>query len=207
MAEQRSVRPVAMTGRNRAASPRVVARVAGILYLVIFIAGPSGASTATPVRMAVMLACDTGVALIFYVLFKPVSRSLSLLAAAFRLMLVAMLSADSLSYFGALHLFGATHNPAVFDRIDALSLAPFGMHCLLIGYLIFRSKFLPRFLGVLMAIAGMTWMTFVLPSLAQHLSPYNLLPGIVGEGALTLWLLVRGIDERQWRHRSRAASG
>lgn len=183
------------------ASPRLMARVAGALYLLIFIAAPIGASTASPARMIVTLTCDTGVALILYVLFTPVDRGISLLAAISRLVLVAMMTVASLSYFGGLNLFNAAHSAAAFDRIDALSLAPFGVHCLLIGYLISRSEFLPRFLGVLMAIAGVAWLTFALPSLARELYPYNLAPGVVGEGALTLWLLVAGVNEQRWKER------
>jgi hypothetical protein len=66
----------------------------------------------------------------------------------------------------------------------------FGLYCVLIGYLIFRSTFLPRTLGVLMAFGGLGWVTFLSPQLTNYLSPYNMAPGILGEGALTLWLLV-----------------
>ncbi len=166
--------------------------------MLIFIAAPVGAATATPARMAITLMCDTGVALIFYLLFKPVSAGLSSLAAIFRLILVAMLAVDSLSYFGHLNLFGSVRSAAAFDRLDALSLVPFAIHCLLIGYLIFRSTFLPRILGLLMAFAGLAYLTFVSPSLVHHLGAYILIPGIVGEGSLTLWLLVVGVNPRQW---------
>lgn len=178
--------------------PRIKARVAGLLYLLIFIVAPAGASGATPARMIVTLACDTGVAVLFYELFKPVNRNLSALAAIFRLMLVAILAIASLDYFGVVDLFHGAHDASAFDRLDALSLVPFGIHCLLIGYLVFKAGFLPRFLGVLMAIAGLGWLTFASPSLAGHLQPYNLVPGVVGEGALTLWLLVVGLDEKRW---------
>ena len=75
----------------------------------------------------------------------------------------------------------------------------FGVYCLLIGILILKSTFLPRFLGVLMAFGGLGWLTFASPSLAATLSPYNLAPGIIGELTLTLWLLVKGVDEPRWR--------
>jgi len=74
-----------------------------------------------------------------------------------------------------------------------LGLVFFGFYCLLIGWLIIRSTFLPRIVGVGMVIAGLGWLTFLSPPLATSLFPYNLIPGIVGEGLLTLWLLIAGI--------------
>jgi hypothetical protein len=59
----------------------------------------------------------------------------------------------------------------------------FGLYCLLIGYLILRSTFLPRFLGVLMALGGLGWLTFLSPALSSKLSPWNMAPGILGEGS------------------------
>src|SRR5256885_2851826 len=79
-----------------------------------------------------------------------------------------------------------------------LSLVFFGLYCLLIGYLIFRSTFLPRVVGGLMVFAGLGWLTFLSPSLARDLFPYVLAPGIIGEGSLTLWLLLFGVDAQQW---------
>ncbi|HXU19605.1 MAG TPA: DUF4386 domain-containing protein [Verrucomicrobiae bacterium] len=187
------------------ASPRLKARIAGAIYLVIFIVAPAGAATATAARMVITLTCDTGVALIFYSLFKPVSRNLSMFAAIFRLILVAIMAVSSLNYFGALNLFNAGHSSATFNRGEEISLVPFGIHCLLIGYLIFRSSFLPRILGVLMMFAGLGWVTFLSPAFANHLYPYILAPGILGEGALTLWLLVMGLNEQRWREQARAA--
>lgn len=184
---------------TKEASPRLKARIAGVLYLLIFLVAPTGAATATPARMIIMLACDTGVALLFYSLFKPVSRNLSMLAAIFRLTLVAIMIVNSLNYFGVLNLFGAAHSSTAFNRGDEISLVPFGIHCLLIGYLIFRSSFLPRILGALMAFAGLGWLTFLSPPLAHHLYPYILAPGILGEGALTLWLIVMGLNEQRWK--------
>jgi hypothetical protein len=80
----------------------------------------------------------------------------------------------------------------------------FGCYCLLIGYLIFRSTFLPRILGALMAFGGLGWLTFLSPPIASHLSPYNMFPGVLGEGALTLWLLVVGVNVAKWKEQASA---
>jgi hypothetical protein len=72
----------------------------------------------------------------------------------------------------------------------------------LIGYLIFRPILLPRMLGGLMMFAGLGWLTFVSARLATYLSPYNMLPGIIGEGALTLWLLAMGVNDERWKQQS-----
>lgn len=86
-----------------------------------------------------------------------------------------------------------------------ISLVFFGFYCLLIGYLIFRSAFLPRILGVLMAIAGLDWLTFLSPPLAKYLSPYIVALGLLGEGSLCLWLLVIGVNVQRWKEQASAA--
>src|SRR5260370_28564205 len=91
-------------------------------------------------------------------------------------------------------------------RHTNIGLVFFGFYCLLIGYLIVRSTFLPRVLGVLMAFAGLGWLTFLSPPLANHLSPYNLASGVLGQGSLTLWLLVMGVNEPRWNEQSSAAA-
>ena len=82
----------------------------------------------------------------------------------------------------------------------------FGVYCLLIGYLIFRSAFLPRILGVLMAFAGLSWLTFPLASLANYLSPYNLACGLIGEASVFLWLLVMSVNAQRWWDQAGTAS-
>ena len=79
----------------------------------------------------------------------------------------------------------------------------FAFYDLLIGYLVFRWGFLPRILGVLMAVAGLCYLTsslasFLSPRFAAHLLPYILMPSAVGELALFLWLLVMGVDVENW---------
>jgi hypothetical protein len=114
----------------------------------------------------ITLACDTAVALTFYDLLKPVSRSLSLLAAICRLMLVAIMAVNLLHHFAPLFLLGDAHfltafKPDQLDQLQALALVSlkvygtgydislvfFGFHCLLIGYLILTAAFLPQNTG------------------------------------------------------------
>ena len=79
-----------------------------------------------------------------------------------------------------------------------------GFYCFLIGYLIDRSSFLPRILGVLMAVGGLGWLTFLSPPLAKHLSPYNLALGLLGQESVMLWLLVMGVNVQKWKEQARA---
>ncbi len=232
--------------RFRDASPRLKTRIAGIFYLLIFAAGgffetlvrgrlvvmSNAPATAANIlahqalyRLGgaaelIVLTCDLAVATLFYELFKPVSRTLSLFAAAFRLVFVAMMAVNLLNYFAPLGLLKNAQLATAFrpEQLQELALAFlrsfgtgyeialvfFGFHCLMIGYLIFRSAFLPRILGLLMAFAGLGWLTFLWPPLANFLHPYILLPGIVGEGSLTLWLLAMGLNAQRWNEQARA---
>jgi hypothetical protein len=195
-----------MLKRIAEASPRLKARIAGVLYLLIFIAAPSGAATATPAKMIITLACDIGVALILYHLLKTVSKRLSFLAAFFRLLFVAVMAVNSLNYFGLLDLFKGAHSAVAFNKGYGIAMVPFGVHCLLIGYLIFKSIFLPRILGVLMALAGLGYLIFLWPPLGDRLFfPYIAVPGVVGEGSLTLWLLILGVNTQRWKEQANAA--
>src|SRR6266508_5066613 len=172
--------------RTTESSPRLIARIAGLVPLFVFVTGIFALFVRTRLGFAAGLiaaACYVAVTLLFYYIFRPVNRSLSLLAALLSLLGCVVgplgLFVHALSYF----------NPLVF----------FGFYCLLIGYLIFTSTFLPRILGVLMAFAGLGWLTFLWPPLANSLSPYNFIPGIIGEGALTIWLIVMGVNEQRWK--------
>jgi hypothetical protein len=80
-----------------------------------------------------------------------------------------------------------------------------GIFCLLIGYLIYRSTFLPRILGALIALGGLSWLTYLLPPLSHHLSPYNLACGLLGEASVFLWLLVLGVNVQRWQEQAGAA--
>jgi len=169
------------------ASARFKARLAGVFYSITFLAGGfalfdrSGLGIAAGVIAGLSYVAVT---LILYVIFKPVSRSLSLLAA-----LVSLVGCGIEPVSLVVKLPGQPND---------LSLVFFGLYCLLIGYLIFRSTFLPRVVGGLMVFAGLGWLTFLSPSLARDLFPYVLAPGIIGEGSLTLWLLLFGVDAQKW---------
>jgi hypothetical protein len=88
-----------------------------------------------------------------------------------------------------------------------LSLVFFGLWCVLIGLLIFRSTFLPRVLGVLLAIAGLGWMTYLLPPLGVHLFRSYIVVGAsaLGEIPLLVWLLVVGVNVERWKEQASAA--
>jgi len=123
------------------------------------------------------------VTLLFYDIFKAVNRSRSLLAAFFN--------------FVGLTLELLQLNP----RGVVMGIGFHGFYCLLISYLIFRSTFLSRNLGAPMALAGLT---FLSPTLTNSLSPYNLASGLLGEGSVSLWLVVMGVNVQRWKEQARA---
>lgn len=174
----------------------------------------------------IYLLCDIAVAPILYELFKPVNRSLSLLASFFRLAMVAILGANLLNFFAPLVLLKSAHLLTAFkpDQLQALALVSlklydqvyfiallfFGFHCLLIGYLIYRSTFLPRIVGALMAIAGVCYLTHgfasvLAPALAGRLFTYLMPFGLPGELSLTLWFLAIGVNVQRWKEQAGAA--
>jgi hypothetical protein len=232
-------------------SPQIYARIGGVLYLIIIVIGflgeafvrnrliVSGDATATAERIRAseflwrvsiageffLLICAVALALIFYVLLRPVSRDLALLAAFFNLVSIALEAAASLHLLATLFPLANANYLKVLDpkQLDALaylsirsheygfgvSLIFFGCVCLVLGYLIFRSGYLPKVLGVLMQIAGLSYLmnSFALilsPSFANRLFPAVLLPAFVGEASLCLWLLVKGVNVSKWKARTSA---
>jgi len=234
-----------MTERTGEASLLFRARTAGAFYLLNILTGvalfvPStlvvhgdAAATATNILAhrplvwfgfadsLLATACYIVVTALLYGLFKPVSSSLSLLAAFFSLVGCAVGAFGGLFQLAPLVLLGGGQYLSVFkvEQLQAvalmllelnaqasIALVFFGFYCLVIGYLILRSTFLPRIVGVLMGVAGLGWLTFLIPPLANYLYPYNLAPGVFGEGALTLWLLVMGVNAQRWQERASAAA-
>jgi len=168
--------------------------------------------------------CYVALTALFYDLFKHVNRSLSLLAAFFSLVGCAVGAFSDLFHLAPLVVLGGARYLSVFTveqrqalalmflRLQAqaynISFVFFGLHCLLIGCLILRSTFLPRIVGALMAFAGLGWLTLsfaslLSPPLAGYLVPYIMAPGALGEGSLTLWLLVMGVNVERWKEQAR----
>jgi hypothetical protein len=166
------------------ASPRLKARIAGALYLLSFLTAAFAELFARgSLKFAGGLVAVLGmvvVTLLLYDIYKPVNRSLSLLAAFFGLVGLT---------FEALRSQPRGVNVAIVFA---------GFYCLLIGYLIFRATFLPRALGALMTLAGMAWLTWLSNPLVKHLSPYNLAAGALAELSVFLWLLVMGLNAQKW---------
>jgi Domain of unknown function (DUF4386) len=92
------------------------------------------------------------------------------------------------------------------NQAAGMALAFFGFSTFLNGYLIIRSTFLPRILGVLSALGGLGWLTFIYPPLGNQLFLYILLLGLVGGGSQILWLLARGVNVEKWNETSHLQS-
>jgi Domain of unknown function (DUF4386) len=168
--------------------------------------------------------CDIALALILYALLKPVSRELSLLAGFFGLMGTALFAFAELFYFAPIVITGGagtylkTFSPEQLNALMLLSLklygfagmiftAYYGMAWIVRSYLMFRSGYLPKFLAVLMAIGGLG---FVVKNFAMILAPAYasdvfLMLMFPGALALTIWLLVKGIDVGKWNEPKPAA--
>jgi cobalamin biosynthesis protein CobD/CbiB len=171
------------------------ARITGVVYLLYFLTAVFSQLFARGDH-AVLYKSISIIAEIFYLaltirfyfLFKPVSTVISLLAALFGFMGCAN---DLLRIFG---IAPYKINPLVF----------FGPYCVLIGYLILRSNFLPRVFGVLLVVAGVGWLTFLSP-LATHLSTFLKVLGFLAEVFLMLWLVVKGVNEQRRQEQAGAA--
>ncbi len=160
--------------------------------------------------------------LLFYDLFKPVSRTISLLAAFVSLVGIAVQAVSALFQFAPLVILHGEGALSAFstEQLQALSLlslnmriqafniyiAFFGVWCVLTGYLVFSSTFMPRIIGVLEAISGLCWMTFFWPPLGTALFPAITGPlSAPGELSLQLWLLIFGINSQRWLEQANAA--
>jgi hypothetical protein len=167
--------------------------------------------------------CDTALALILYALLKPVNKQLSLLAAFFGLMATATFAFAELFYFAPQLIIGGagylkTFSPDQLNALVLLSLkfygyagmiftAYYGMGWIVRAYLIFRSGYLPKFLGVLMAIGGIGFVVrnFALILAPAYASDVLLMLMFPGGLLLAVWLLVKGVDVPKWKAKINAA--
>jgi uncharacterized protein DUF4386 len=229
-------------------SPRSTARMAGGLWWLCIVAGIVGFAAGAPLIVAndatatavnilakessfrLGFAADlvsglsyVGVTALLYYVLKPVSRSLSLLAASFGLAGVAIGGASWVIHLAPLLLLHGDQYLTVFttSQLQALSLTAlklqlqvfpigivfFGIQCISIGYLVARSTFLPQILGLLLAIGGTCYLiasfaNFLAPSFGPHLVPFIMPVGLIGEGSLGLWLLVKGVNVQRWNEQA-----
>lgn len=224
-------------------SPRRLARSIGLLFLLTILAGvfaqgfvserliifSDAATTANNILThrglyqlgftfyLIEMACQISTAALWYILLRPVNRSVALTAAFIELAGCVIKTGARVFYLAplfvlgaggpsALHAFSPEQLPAIAlillkvnDYGAATALAFFGFSTPLNGYLIFRSKFLPRWLGILSMIAGVGWATFLYPPLGYRAFPFIALLGLIGAAATIFWLLVFGVDEEKWR--------
>lgn len=164
-----------------------------------------------------MHVCDVGLMLIFYILLKPVNKYLAMLTVLFTLVQTAVLVATKLNLIAALFPLDNAEYLKAFDarqlqtltylaiRADgygfAIGLIFFGFACLVLGYLIFRSEYFPKLLGVMMQIAGVCYLTnsfalILAPSFGDKLFPWIHIPSFIAELSLCLWLLIKGVRDQ-----------
>lgn len=220
-------------------SPVTCARYAGFLYLIIIVCGITSEvfirsslvvpddATATASNISasqslyrigfildsIMLIADVAIAIIFYVLFKPVSKILSMTAAAFRLMQAAILGFNLLNYYAALLLLSGVGYLVVFEdrELDSLAMFFLDMHGhgydlgliffavsnLVLGYLVIKSDNFPAFLGYGLIAAALVYLSgsyirFVFPAHLSFIEPIYIIP-LIAELSFCLWLLVKGV--------------
>jgi hypothetical protein len=168
------------------------------------------------------MTCQVALVVLFYILLKPASRNVALLALAFSLVGCTIKTLSRLFYIAPLLVLGGSPYLTIFsiEQLQALALllinvnhqaagialAFFGVSTFLNGYLIFRSAFLPRILGVLSMLGGLGWLTFLYPSLGNQLFMYLILLGLVGSVSQILWLLIKGVNVEKWNEASHLQS-
>jgi hypothetical protein len=167
------------------------------------------------------MACQIAITALFYDLLKPAGRSVSLVAAFLGLAGSVIKTFSRVFFIVPLFVLGGAHYLSVFsaeqlqalallflkinDRGAGVALVFFGCYALLTGYLIIRSTFLPRILGVLSVVGGLGWLSFLYLPLAHRAFPYVAVFALLGAGALIVWLLVFGVNEQRWKEQASAA--
>jgi hypothetical protein len=169
---------------------------------------------------------EVALAAVLYVLFRPVSRTLALVMAFSRLAMATVLGFNLLNMFTGLQLLTGPAYAAAFEprQLQALALVFlnaqsdgyklgmvfFGLHLAVLGYLVYRSGFLPRVLGILMVGSGLGYLAdsftaFLAPQYAGTLAVVVVVAALIGELPLLVWLLLKGVHVQRWHQRARAA--
>ena len=163
------------------------------------------------------MVCQIAQTSLFYFLLKPVNGNVALLALVFSLIGCTIKVLGRLFYIAPLlilgnnpylSVFGAEQQQAlallllnVNDQATGMAVAFFGFSTCLNGYLVFRSGYLPRFLGIVSVMGGLGWLTFLYPPLGLQLYPYILLIAMIGSLSSILWLLIKGVNIEKWKTR------
>jgi uncharacterized protein DUF4386 len=167
------------------------ARATGAVYLSYFATAILGlllSSHKLPVGVVVNGLASVLYAAVTILLYRLFRRAQPLLALAAILCSLAGCLTDGLHQ---LHFGLSGLSPLLF----------FGPFCVLLGVLILRSRFLPHWLGWPLIAAGLGWLAYLNPEIAQHAKIVIFPVGFVAEFELMLWLLLRGVDEARWRER------
>ena len=162
--------------------------------------------------------CYLGVTALLYELLRPVNRSLALFGAFAGVAGIVVGAASAVGEMGAIALLkDASHAaPGVANQLQtiaqvslrapefAVGMVWFGCQIAAIGFLILRSTFLPRIIGGILILGGSSYVitsfaTFVAPAIGAQLAPLVIPIAILGEGTLTLWLVIRGVNVERWR--------
>jgi hypothetical protein len=172
------------------------------------------------------IVCNVALVVLLYDLFKVVDRRIALMMVFYSLVGTAVECANLLNQFTPLVLLDAAQQAQALgaDQVRDLAHAPLGLvsigydlqqviyafYLLAAGYLVFRSTFLPRGIGVLLVVAALAYLiysfaSFLSPAFAARLVPYIQLPSLLGEASLALSLLAIGVNVQRWREQAGAA--
>lgn len=168
----------------------------------------------------IMHVCDLVLTMVYYLLLRRVNKNLAMLSVLFGLIQTAVLVANKLNLVMPLLFLGNEDYLKAFDphQLQVLSyiavkahgygfgigLIFFGFECLIDGYLIFKSGFLPRVLGVLILIAGLCYLVnsfalILFPAVSDSIFQVVMAPIFLSELSMCLWLLVKGVNVTKWK--------